>query len=560
MKLDITLSKDLSVQIKEVSVYNIPSLPQPPADLQRIYFTNEAGQEYPNNSELRMNKGDIKPLALKGVLASGTVIDMDSYAKSIKASTTDVSIDIEGKLKAEQVGAAIVQAATTVGSVTMTTPDFWVVVDDPSEKNSEAFSVVNTTLTHPTMTTELGRPAIIAPGDVYPTASIQSNVYGKISGEVIFNGTTPVAQLAVTPLVKGETVTWTPTGSVPQSGPYEIRLKIEQTGKDSVYDSFQFTGMSADYVPAGQSFAAFLGAEGRMVYVGDFRGNRILDFSNVGYMGGGVKIPDIRAKVVIEPEAGDATARIQAAIDQVAQMPLDADGFRGAVLLKKGRYDVAGTITIRVGGIVLRGEGDKENGTLIYGSGNIARTLIDIGKGTGAVVDTASTKPITDLYVPAGARSFHVSDASAYRAGDKVMVRRIGNDRWIHEIGMDYIYNRPNAGATQWSAFNLDFDREITAVNGNTITVDAPIGNAIDSRWGGGTLSKYNDDGRIQQVGVENMRVDSDFDPSIMNTVMDNELTDPYYADENHAERFVLFNSKWLGTQCNGVPLVLFSC
>src|SRR6185437_14641962 len=75
------------------------------------------------------------------------------------------------------------------------------------------------------------------------------------------------------------------------------------------------------------------------------------------------------------------------------------------------------------------------------------------------------------------------------------------------------------------------------------ITVDAPISNAIEHHWGGGQLFKYSDQERIQQVGVEGIRVDSDFDGSILNTVMDNEMTDPYFADEDHAERFVVFNS-----------------
>src|SRR5690606_27822039 len=39
------------------------------------------------------------------------------------------------------------------------------------------------------------------------------------------------------------------------------------------------------------------------------------------------------------------------------------------------------------------------------------------------------------------------------------------------------------------------------------------------------------------------MRVISDFDPSVTDTVMDNSTTDEYYADEDHAERFVVMDS-----------------
>jgi len=68
-------------------------------------------------------------------------------------------------------------------------------------------------------------------------------------------------------------------------------------------------------------------------------------------------------KVSISPIAGDNTANIQNAINQVAAMPLDANGFRGTVLLNAGIYPCSNTITINVSGIVLRGVGSSTNGT-----------------------------------------------------------------------------------------------------------------------------------------------------------------------------------------------------
>jgi len=57
--------------------------------------------------------------------------------------------------------------------------------------------------------------------------------------------------------------------------------------------------------------------------------------------------------------AGDDTASIQTAINAVAAMPLGADGFRGAVLLNAGSYDINTQLTIGASGIVLRGVGRK---------------------------------------------------------------------------------------------------------------------------------------------------------------------------------------------------------
>ena len=112
-----------------------------------------------------------------------------------------------------------------------------------------------------------------------------------------------------------------------------------------------------------------LNSDGRLAFQADARRNHIPDFSNVGYSGGGVAIPDLPVRVTLEPSAGDAGARIQAAIDQVAKLPVDAEGWRGAVLLKKGRYPIQGTLHLHAGGIVLRGEGNDDNGMVLIATG-----------------------------------------------------------------------------------------------------------------------------------------------------------------------------------------------
>src|SRR5437870_5187055 len=68
------------------------------------------------------------------------------------------------------------------------------------------------------------------------------------------------------------------------------------------------------------------GANNKLVYDTDARGNRIPDFSHAGYQGGGVAIPDAPVRVIVTPGKGDNTARIQAAIDYVAGLPPDAQG------------------------------------------------------------------------------------------------------------------------------------------------------------------------------------------------------------------------------------------
>src|SRR6516225_1500692 len=61
------------------------------------------------------------------------------------------------------------------------------------------------------------------------------------------------------------------------------------------------------------------GPDGKLVYKTTSRGDRIMDFSSAGYMGGGVALPYVAVKRTVKPSGGaDDTAAIQDAIDAVA--------------------------------------------------------------------------------------------------------------------------------------------------------------------------------------------------------------------------------------------------
>jgi len=298
------------------------------------------------------------------------------------------------------------------------------------------------------------------------------------------------------------------------------------------------------------------GTDGKLVYIADSLGNKIPDFSNAGYKGGGVSIPYVAIKKIVWPVAGDNATNIQAAIDSVSALAPDASGFRGAILLKMGLYSLEKPITIKASGVVLRGEGMSDIGTILFGKTPNEKPAQGPGRGprpaliniTGdvAVKPLEETKQfVTDKYVPVGAVSFNVVSSKGFKKGDKVLVRRIGNMDWIKELGED----TATVGRNRWQPFNINYDRTITDIKGNTITIDAPIFCAIETRWGGGEVYKYNDE-RIEQVGIENLRGESEYDPSVRTRNygnMDRDKLDPkfqykgdeYFSDENHYFNFI---------------------
>ncbi|MDP4186459.1 MAG: pectate lyase, partial [Bacteroidota bacterium] len=129
---------------------------------------------------------------------------------------------------------------------------------------------------------------------------------------------------------------------------------------------------------AKPSVPVSVGPDGRLVYIPDELGNRIPDFSYCGYMASGQEIPNVPVRVVVPLLKGDATLRIQAAIDYVASLPANKQGIRGAVLLEKGTYEIDGCLKINTSGVVLRGSGMGENGTILLGAGTGRETLISI--------------------------------------------------------------------------------------------------------------------------------------------------------------------------------------
>ena len=69
---------------------------------------------------------------------------------------------------------------------------------------------------------------------------------------------------------------------------------------------------------AAESSLVYPGAAGRMLYDSRAQGDRIPDFSAVGYRYGVQPLPNVAQAMFVQPQAGDNTAHIQAAIDAVS--------------------------------------------------------------------------------------------------------------------------------------------------------------------------------------------------------------------------------------------------
>ncbi|MGK9126033.1 pectate lyase [Olivibacter jilunii] len=250
----------------------------------------------------------------------------------------------------------------------------------------------------------------------------------------------------------------------------------------------------------------------QLVYMPDSLGNRIPDFSYSGYKGGEEAIPLVEAKALVKHQTSDATATIQSAINYVAQLPLDQNGFRGAILLEKGTYQIDGSLVIPASGIVLRGSGAMKNGTALIGTGTSRETLIRI---VGVMDSTQShTQKIKTKYVPVNAMAFEVTNSKSLKPGDGITIHRRSSAAWIKTLGTDHF----GGGITSlgWKPGQRDiyWDRKITKIEGNKVYIDAPITTALDHRYDTAAVSVYQWKGRIGQIGIENISLESSFEAS----------------------------------------------
>ena len=267
-----------------------------------------------------------------------------------------------------------------------------------------------------------------------------------------------------------------------------------------------------------------LDEQANLHYIPDPNGNILPDFSYSGYKQSEQPIPHIEVALEITPIQGDNTSHIQNAIDYLATLPIQSNGFRGALLLKKGTYPVAGQLIIRQSGIVMRGEGQNSEETLIVATGKDRRSLI-LSKGNLQITKHRKQK-LVGSYIPVGSKSVKVSDIGDFAIGQNVMLHRPATAKWISDIGMDKIPKRSDGRAIkQWQpkSFSLNYERKIIDIQGNELFLDIPLVQMMEEKYGGGFIFPITTLGRIAHIGIENLALKSEYEKR------------PEQSDEEHS-------------------------
>ncbi|MBN1302086.1 MAG: T9SS type A sorting domain-containing protein [Melioribacteraceae bacterium] len=302
------------------------------------------------------------------------------------------------------------------------------------------------------------------------------------------------------------------------------------------------------YPQSWQSSIVYTNENGQLQYIRDKEGNCVPDFSYAGYKNGNESFPSVPVVKTISPVEGDNTSHINNAIIQMSLYPVQENGFRGALLLEAGKYEIKGRLYMKLEGIVVRGAGDGDDpatNTILYATGNTPskRTVLTMGGGSSSLWrhESGSRINIISDTVLVGEKSFEVEDASPFSVGDNIIVYHPCTEEWLAAVDYGGTHS-DESGAEEgvdipWEVDSqpLIFNRYITAIAGNRITVDVPIYNHLIRSHAQSYIYLYSRAGMITHQGLENIRID-------IETSGDNE-------DENHAWNAVdmyLIEDAWI--------------
>jgi hypothetical protein len=248
-----------------------------------------------------------------------------------------------------------------------------------------------------------------------------------------------------------------------------------------------------------------LDSSGKLIYRTLPRGDRIVDFSYAGYMGGGVLLPRVPAVRTVTPSGGDDTAAIQKAIDEVSAMPTK-DGVRGAVVLAPGTFVCSETLNIAASGVVLRGSGPLAGGTTLKLTGDPHVAIAITGNRQVKVLGAPAH--IVQPYVPSGAQSITLDDASSFAPGDSIRITRFTTPQWLHFMGMDAMVR--DGQRETWVGNSIVTFRTVTGRQGNVVTLDVPLTDSYDRAFlppEGAEVAKVEVSGVIEQDAVESLHI-----------------------------------------------------
>src|SRR5206468_7961580 len=139
-----------------------------------------------------------------------------------------------------------------------------------------------------------------------------------------------------------------------------------------------------------------------------------------------------------------------------------------------GQHEIRGDLHITSSGVVLRGQGMGEDGTVVLAAGLDRRTLLRVVGKNDSACRLNPDWQIADDYVPVGAASFRLKETGELKPGNSIRLVRPSTQEWIERLGTTE-FGGGIGGGWKHGTRDLIWDRVIQSIEGSLVTVDAPI-------------------------------------------------------------------------------------
>ncbi|KAK8024656.1 hypothetical protein PG993_012722 [Apiospora rasikravindrae] len=225
------------------------------------------------------------------------------------------------------------------------------------------------------------------------------------------------------------------------------------------------------------------------------QGDKLPDFSFCGYHASNDPLPAANraATSSLSAASGDQTKRIQDALDKISS----AGG--GVLHLKAGEYQLSSGVMIPPK-TSLRGDGAGKTKIQLKDG-----TLVAFTMGTKVSGPKAGTPvDITDKYVPVGSDKVTVKSASGLKVGQSVFIQRAVTQEWVVANGMANLEEGDHWLTPKDTVFQ---PRKIQAISSDTVTLDVPLTDQLDSKYMSPKLAPYTPPDASSEMGLESLSV-----------------------------------------------------
>ncbi|KAK8876831.1 hemagglutinin-related protein [Apiospora arundinis] len=225
------------------------------------------------------------------------------------------------------------------------------------------------------------------------------------------------------------------------------------------------------------------------------QGDKLPDFSFCGYHASNDPLPAANraATSSLSAGSGDQTKRIQDALDKISS----SGG--GVLHLKAGEYQLASGVVVPPK-TSLRGDGPGKTKIQLKDGTKVAFTMGT--KVKGPKVETPVD--ITDKYVPVGSNKVTVKSASGLKAGQSVFIQRAVTQKWVNANGMGNLGKDKHWLTPKDTVFQ---PRKIQAISANTVTLDVPLTDQMDSNYMSPKLAPYTPPAASSEMGLEALSI-----------------------------------------------------